>query len=69
MLRYSLAELIIFDRLKSNRIKQNMEFFKGNINDCILIIEDVVRKVNDKSITVREKTTKEKTIVCRDILG
>ena len=57
---YSLAELIIFDRLKSSRIKHNREFFKGNINDFILIIEDVVKKVNDKSITVREKQLKKR---------
>ena len=56
---YSLAELIIFDRLKSNRIKQNREFFKGNINDFILIIEDVVKKVNDKSITARENNKRK----------
>ena len=46
---YSLAELIIFDRLKSSRIKQNREFFRGDLQEFIKEIEDVVRKVNDPS--------------------
>ena len=46
---YSLAELIIFDRLKSSRIKQNREFFRGDLQEFIKEIEDVVKKVNDPS--------------------
>ena len=46
---YSLAELIIFDRLKSYRIKQNREFFRGDLQEFIKEIKDVVRKVNDPS--------------------
>ena len=57
---YSLAELIIFDRLKSSRIKQNREFFRGDLQEFIKEIEDVVKKVNDKSITVREKQQKKR---------
>jgi hypothetical protein len=57
---YSLAELIIFDRLKSSRIKQNREFFRGDLQEFIKEIEDVVKKVNDKSITAREKQQKKR---------
>ena len=65
---YSLAELIIFDRLKSSRIKQNREFFRGDLQEFIKEIEDVVKKVNDKSITAREKQQKKRqTIQLNDL--
>jgi hypothetical protein len=50
-INYSLAEKIIFDKLKLFRIKLNREFFQGNINYFINIIEQVIENINNLLIT------------------
>ena len=52
---YVLAEMLIFDFLKNNRIVNNREFFKINLNETIKIIEEVIYKINNMKDTINTK--------------
>ena len=44
---YTLAENMIFDTLKTNRVHNKREFFRGDLNEIIEVIEDKVKPIND----------------------
>ena len=52
---YVIAEMLIFDLLKNNRIVNNREFFKINLNETIKIIEEVIYKINNMKDTINNK--------------
>ena len=50
-----LAEMLIFFLIKNNRIVNNREFFKINLNETIKIIEEVIYKINNMNDTSNNK--------------
>ena len=52
---YVIAEMLIFDLLKNNRIVNNREFFKINLNETIKIIDEVIYKINNMEDTINNK--------------
>lgn len=59
VINYSLAEKMVFEKLKAFRIAKNREFFKiTNLTETIIIIDDIIDNINnmddDELITAYE---------------
>ena len=57
---YVLVEMLIFVLIKNNRIVNNREFFKINLNETIKIIDEVIYKINNMKDTINNNVKQNK---------
>ena len=46
---------MIFDTLKTNRVHNKREFFRGDLKEIIEVIEDTVKQINDNYANIPER--------------
>jgi hypothetical protein len=56
---YTLAENMIFDTLKTNRVNNKREFFRGDLKEIIEVIEDKVKHINDNYANLQDEMNKK----------
>ena len=66
-INYSLAEAIIFQKIDKYRVVKNREFFKVDKQEAIEIIEDTIKKINDRTIIEKPRAIKENKHDCKTV--